>query len=80
MPRVLPDNRLQAVQGGAGFEGLQNLFLQYSFPKFLYARDLRDRDVTLPGSGPGEIAVVRLKTQVLGQAVEGYSLSGWVDK
>ena len=27
-PRVLPGQRLEAVQGGAGFEGLQNLFFR----------------------------------------------------
>jgi hypothetical protein len=29
--RVLPGKRLEAVQGGAGFEGLQNLFFRCSF-------------------------------------------------
>ena len=80
MWRVLLGNRLQAVQGGAGFEGLQNLFLQYSFPKSLYAKDLRDRNVTPAGPGPGEMAVFGLKTQVLGRDIEGYSLGGSANK
>ena len=42
MSRVLPGKRLEAVQGGAGFAGLQNLFFRCSF-RFDCRRDFARR-------------------------------------
>ena len=43
--RVLPGNRREAVQGGAGFAGLQNLFSRCSFRKLRIPKELRMRFV-----------------------------------
>ena len=43
MSRVLLGNRLQAVQGGAGFEGLQNLWFIREMRRWGY----EEKDMTL---------------------------------